>query len=247
MRSSPIPQKPCGGPDHALALYDDEQDLAASVAGYLAEGMRAGEGAVVIVTPEHRQRLCDALTRCHVDVDYASRSGRLLALDAAETLQTFMTPTGPDIARCASTVGAALDRAAQGGRPIRYYGEMLGLLWDAGDVASAMRLEQLGNAMATQRDCSLLCGYSSALFAASGTAADFERLCELHTRVLPCDADADADIRPGHPPALRVVPRQRYLGLCAGCREPVSHDEQFVRLHRQAWHLQCALESDTSY
>ncbi|MBA3328591.1 MAG: hypothetical protein H0T43_09860 [Solirubrobacterales bacterium] len=46
--------------------------------------------------------------------------------------------------------------------------------------------------------------------------------------------------------AVRAVrarrPRTRTLGVCAHCHEPVAFDDQYVRLHRRAWHLQCALD-----
>jgi hypothetical protein len=37
-------------------------------------------------------------------------------------------------------------------------------------------------------------------------------------------------------------PRKRTLGLCAHCREPVEFGDEYVRLYRRAWHLQCALD-----
>ena len=37
-------------------------------------------------------------------------------------------------------------------------------------------------------------------------------------------------------------PRKRTLGLCAHCRQPVDFGDEYVRLYRRAWHLECALD-----
>lgn len=54
----------------------------------------------------------------------------------------------------------------------------------------------------------------------------------------------------GARPVLHAVPdpgskpaRRRTVGVCAHCREPVAHDDAYVRLYRRAWHLDCALDS----
>jgi hypothetical protein len=46
-------------------------------------------------------------------------------------------------------------------------------------------------------------------------------------------------INPRPVPASRR--RRRTLGLCAHCHEPVDVGDEYVRLYRRAWHLDCAL------
>lgn len=43
-------------------------------------------------------------------------------------------------------------------------------------------------------------------------------------------------------PAARKQ-RRRTLGSCAHCGEPVDMRDEYVRLYRRAWHLDCALAS----
>ena len=45
---------------------------------------------------------------------------------------------------------------------------------------------------------------------------------------------------------LRTGPRlaPRATGRCARCEEVVDLDAPYVRLHRQLWHLDCALMSE---
>jgi hypothetical protein len=42
-------------------------------------------------------------------------------------------------------------------------------------------------------------------------------------------------------PVPQTRPRRRTLGLCAHCRQPVDVGDDYVRLYRRAWHLECAL------
>lgn len=216
-----------------LQLYESEERLTGVTGGHLAAGLLAGEGAVVIATAEHRAAFAATMSAWGVDVADAAASGRLVMRDAERTLKWIMTPQGPDPVRMAATVGAMLDTAGAGGRPLRFYGEMLALLWRDGHVGSAMELERMGNRMAAEFGCSMLCGYPRALFddAPDGT---LEQLRELHT--------GEAHPAPSAPPA--TVPRRRTLGPCAHCHEPVSQSEPYVRLYRRAWHLECALDSD---
>lgn len=43
--------------------------------------------------------------------------------------------------------------------------------------------------------------------------------------------------------AARRTGRRRRLGNCPRCGRAVTVDEEFIRLYRNVWHLECALES----
>lgn len=38
--------------------------------------------------------------------------------------------------------------------------------------------------------------------------------------------------------------RRRTLGTCAHCKQPVDMAQDYIRLYRRAWHLDCALASE---
>src|SRR5438552_269564 len=66
---------------------------------------------------------------------------------------------------CASCTGRARKprcsrlSAAAGSQRVRAYGEMVDLLWQIGDVASAIDLEARWNELSTTKRFSLLCAY----------------------------------------------------------------------------------------
>lgn len=123
-------------------------------------------------------------------MDAALASGRYLAFDATERLSTFMVDGAPDGKRFAEMIGPVLKRAGAGGRRVRIYGEMVALLWDAGDIASAIALEDLWNDLAAEAAFLLLCAYPMRAFADSDHATDFARICDRHSSVIPTEEHA---------------------------------------------------------
>jgi len=57
-----------------------------------------------------------------------------------------------------SWIATALRQAAEAGRPVRVFGEMVWLLWDAGLIDAAIEVEAMGNELGAQYSFSLLCG-----------------------------------------------------------------------------------------
>src|SRR5258707_14942276 len=71
---------------HAVQVYAELDELAESVAAYLATGFAAGEPAVVIATGDHLQTFDRFLAGAGWDSDVLVEAGLLLTFDAEETL-----------------------------------------------------------------------------------------------------------------------------------------------------------------
>ena len=177
------------GHEHLVEFYDREEFLVGTVAGFVGPALNAGDAAVVVATADHRRAFEAALRRSGVDVTGAVASGRYLTFDAAELLDSFMVDDAPDPGRFADTAGLVIERAGAGtgGRRVRIYGEMVALLWEAGDVNSAVALEDLWNDLAAQRDFMLLCAYPMRSFENSASGAAFRRICDQHSTVIPSE------------------------------------------------------------
>jgi hypothetical protein len=74
-------------------------------------------------------------------------------------------------------------------RPLAIYGEMVELLAEEGDIASALALEDMWNGLSEKCSFHLLCGYSAAHFAAPGQERALRRVCAAHSRVDATSAD----------------------------------------------------------
>jgi anti-sigma regulatory factor (Ser/Thr protein kinase) len=173
--------------EHVVQFYPAEEELAAQVARYLAEGITAGNGVLVVATVAHRQAFAAGLAAEGIDADREQRAGRLLMADAAALLGTFRDGGSLDHDEFAAVAAGLIGRAAagQGGgaRPVRIYAEMVALLWDAGDVALAIELEALWNELGARLPFSLLCGYPASVLCGPDGAGAVPDVCRLHAAV----------------------------------------------------------------
>jgi hypothetical protein len=168
---------------HAVRFYKDSRTLCEIVGKFLAEGFHANQPGVVIATPEHRQHIEHCLRERGFDPAALQQQGALTMHDAAETLAQFMVDGMPESAIFRRTVEPML-RAACDRRincTVHAYGEMVNVLWQAGQSTAAIRLETLWNSLARTSKFSLLCGYAMGNFY-KGT--DVEWICKQHSHVI---------------------------------------------------------------
>ena len=151
---------------HAVKFYESPESLCHIVAGFLGEGLIERQLALVIATPEHREGILAGLRARQFDVDSLQAEGDLLLIDVSEWLASFMTDGMPDAALFANATTSAIEQVRRGRKDVtvRAYGEMVDVLWKAGQDAAAIRVELLWNKLATTDDFGLLCGYSMGTF-----------------------------------------------------------------------------------
>jgi hypothetical protein len=176
--------------EHLVQLYGkDDRLLTRNVSRYLSEGLRRGEGLLVVATVEHRGTLVRHLTE---ERSYARAvlEGRLVFLDAETTLNRFLVDGEPDQSRFEGIIGEALRgvRASAVQSGVRAFGEMVGLLWQAGRYSAAIRLEELWNRVLQASDVSLFCAYPIDVFSPEFKVSAVDALLCAHTHVVPTDA-----------------------------------------------------------
>lgn len=166
-----------------MQFYGTDASLFATVAGFLSEGLIAGQPAIIIATQTHRTSLLQYLSSRLIAVDEAQQAGELVLFDAEEMLSAFMVDGEPDGDRFEESVGAVIDRTLTRHQRsmLRAYGEMVDVLWQRGESEAAIKLEMLWNKLAVTRGFALLCGYSMGSFYKQTGA--FQRIVEQHTHV----------------------------------------------------------------
>ena len=170
--------------DHFVHFFDTDEGLTEVVVSYLGAAVLAGETAVIIATPKHREMFEAALMTEGIDLAATIVDGRVVIRDAADTLARFTVDGRIDEAAFDAVVGELVRDAAVAGRPIRAYGEMVALLWDAGDIPGAMELERLWNQLGESISFSLFCAYPTHAFSSAPGAAGFPDVCHLHSHVI---------------------------------------------------------------
>lgn len=178
--------------DHEVAVYDAVPILTKRVADYVETGLAAGDHVLTVSRPDHRLAVDDLLADRGIDAVRARRDGSLVTLDAEETMARFFVDGTPDLDRFRALASAVVPR--QGPR-VRIFGEMVALLWEAGDVVAAIQLEAMWNDVLPTLPASLLCAYATDPLR-EGALADVARMCDLHdhTSVIggyarPCGGD----------------------------------------------------------
>lgn len=177
------PDKIAGTGEHVVQFYDSESDLAHAVGRYLARALHAGDASIVIATPAHRAAFAAELATAGVDLGKVERERTIVWLDATELLSRLMPEGRIDADAFRSVVGDIVRELSRSGRAIRAYGEMVDLLWEAGDVLDAIELEKLWNELARELQFSLWCAYHGHSLAVHEHADELHEVCDLHTAV----------------------------------------------------------------
>jgi hypothetical protein len=151
---------------HAVRFYESRESLAKIVGKFLGEGFIAGLPAIVIATPQHRDAIRTVLAGHYFDLLRLEAADDLIMVDAAEMLSRFMHDGMPDAVRFRHAMIPVIEQACRGRDDcvIRAYGEMVDVLWQAGQTVAAIRLEMLWNQLAQTHSFALLCGYSMGHF-----------------------------------------------------------------------------------
>jgi anti-sigma regulatory factor (Ser/Thr protein kinase) len=171
--------------DHVVQFYESDAELIEQAGGFLADGADAGAVAILIATAAHREAFEAHLRDNGVDVAAAHWQGALITLDAAATLARLTRDGRVDRDAFFEVIGDVVRAAAATGRPVRAFGEMVALLWEAGDVLAAIELETLWNELATEVPFSLYCAYRSESGVGHEHAGALEQVCRLHSAVVP--------------------------------------------------------------
>jgi anti-sigma regulatory factor (Ser/Thr protein kinase) len=213
--------------DHVVQFYEREVDLFEVVGQHLARAARALETSIVIASETHRQAFETELELAGIELIEARRAGRLVMLDAASTMTQFMVDGQVDRNAFRSVLESILDEAFEVGRSVHVYGEMVALLWDAGDVLAAIELESLWNELAEDRQFSLLCGYPSASVTGPEHAEALQQICHLHSSVVETTPCTDA-------PNSHLEPNEKTADFAAEPGAPGAA-RRFVRDHLRQW------------
>ena len=178
---------------HSVKFYNDDQSLGRTVGEFLAPGLRDGQPAIVIATPDHRAMIAAQLRERGLNVSQLERDGDLQMLDADAVLHRFMVGKEPDPVAFHATVDELIARACKGRPPcpVRAYGEMVDVLWKRANPEGAIRLEMLWNRVATHAQFSLLCGYAVGNFYKEvSTGPSFQTVCHQHNHIIPEEKSA---------------------------------------------------------
>lgn len=173
---------------HAVQFYENDAFLIELLSRYVGSALVTGDSAIVVVTPRHREALERRLRSRGFDVGVPLGQRRYIPLDTAATLAGFMRDGLPDPTlfnqiACPAIEDARAAASAGRGRVVAF-GEMVALLWAAGNANATVRLEQLWDGFCKQESLPLFCAYPKAAFAGDAASESLAAICKVHSRLI---------------------------------------------------------------
>ncbi len=149
--------------EHGVQFYPTPEALAEIVAAFLAEGLRNGEPALLIATPERLALIEKRLVEAGLNPNGLKWTGDLLVLDAQAVVDMVLINGSPSAELFRETMKRFLDQLCRGreGCRMRAFADVIDLLW-RGEItaAVAIRLETLWNELAAERGAGFLSSYA---------------------------------------------------------------------------------------
>ncbi len=175
--------------DHIVQLYQDEQFLNRAVCRFAAAAIANGEGIILVPTIAHWDAFRPRLESEGVDVKAAEKRGQLTIVDADNLLPTIMHDGMPDSPVFLGLAANVVSQARGAGRypKVRWWGEMVNILWERGDVAASMNLEDLFDKLAHEEDIAIFCSFLMDNFNGDVHARTLPRLGENHSHLIPVE------------------------------------------------------------
>jgi hypothetical protein len=164
-------------------FYSGETELTQKIGRYLLDVIRQGGAAITISGRPHRLAVAGYLVQAGIDLPTARASGAYSELDASETLAKIIVADNADAAGFWSEITPVIRRAAGLGQPVRIFGEMVSLLWEAGQAGAAIEVEAMWNELGVQFPFSLVCAYPIESVIGDGHFDPLTEVCRAHSAI----------------------------------------------------------------
>jgi hypothetical protein len=178
----PAPRRPqrC---EHSVQIHADDKALLDTLERFVDAGLKAEDCVFVIATAAHLEALERRLMARDVDCDTARLRQEYIPLDAEEMLSRIIVGGLPDADRFYLTVAELVTRLDRDGRQLRFFEEMVGLLWTRQRYDAAIRLECLWHRLCLEAGFVLFCAYPQSGFRGDACASA-EEIGAIHSHVI---------------------------------------------------------------
>lgn len=175
--------------DHIVQLYQDQQFLNRAVCRFAAAAIANGEGVILVPTVAHWDAFRPRIEAEGVDVKAAEKRGQLTIVDADDLLPTFMRDGMPDSPVFMGLAANVVSQARGDGRypKVRWWGEMVNILWERGEVTASMNLEDQFDRLAHEQDIAIFCSFLMDNFDGDVHTRMLPRLGENHSHLIPVE------------------------------------------------------------
>jgi hypothetical protein len=181
---------PC---NHLVQVYDSDAVFLNSLEGFVGSGFINNESVIVIATAAHLRALEERLTAQKFDLHALATKHQYIALDAGLTLAKFMVNGWPNEILFVEHIGSLIEKARGGTRKVRAFGEMVALLWEQGNSAATLRLENIWNQYCKAENFYLFCAYPKTGFT-QDMGTSLKHICDTHTKIISGSPSSSTEI-----------------------------------------------------
>jgi hypothetical protein len=176
------------GPDgHIVQLYQDQDFYGEAISHFAAEGLVRGESVILVATPSNWLTISSRLDAKGFALPELFERGQLTLLDANETLPKFMAGAAPDGGIFKPLARETITRARRGGKypRVRWWGEMVNVLYAKGNGTGSYRLEEYFDQIAHEETISIFCSFLMDKYDPRIYDEAFGNVCRTHCNVIP--------------------------------------------------------------
>lgn len=172
---------------HIVQLYQDDEFYGEAIAHFAAEGLVRGEAIILVATKPHWQIISQQLRSKGIEPEDLVREGQLTLLDADETLPKFMRGNLPDGRIFKPLARSTIARARRDGKfpRVRWWGEMVNVLYVDGNPRGSTRLEEFFDEIAHEENIAIFCSFLMDKFDSRIYEGAFGNVCRTHSHVIP--------------------------------------------------------------
>jgi len=178
-----------GADGHIVQLYQDDEFFGEAVSEFAAGGFIKDESIIFVATAPHWDILARCLAAKGFDVAELRRRGQLTVLDAHQTLPKFMVNEMPDERVFKDIARATIEKARAGGRypRVRWWGEMVNVLYVDGNGRASTRLEEFFDDVAHESSIPIFCSFSMDKFDPEIYDGALQNVCRTHAHLIPAE------------------------------------------------------------
>jgi len=172
-----------------VQIYQDAHFYGEAISHFAAEGLARGESIIIVATGPNWENISGRLISKGFIPAELLRGGQLVLLDAEQTLPRFLVDGMPDAKTFKDLAQATIEQARAGGKfpRVRWWGEMVNLLYIAGNQSGSTRLEELFDEVAHEQSISIFCSFLMDKYDAKIYDRAFADVCRTHSHVIPAE------------------------------------------------------------
>lgn len=178
------------GPDgHIVQLYQDPEFYGEAISHFAAEGFTRGESIILVATASNWKNISGRLCAKGFDVEALRRQGQLNVLDADQTLPRFLRHDMPDAETFKDIARSTIRKARLDGKypRVRWWGEMVNVLYVNGNGRGSTRLEELFDEVAHEERVAIFCSFLMDKFDPDIYGGPLGDVCRTHANLIPDD------------------------------------------------------------